>query len=115
VDDVWLRLPEEVPSVKSKICWVLCGHTSILETRGFDIMIYKLGNIACWHLKRIVSVGPRPSMSLGSLLMTPLLVLTRLNLCGVPSCVSTTFPLLQVVQLLPVPSLLLLGCLDSLK
>ena len=31
-------------------------------------------------------------MSLGSLLMTPLLVLTRLNLCGVPSCVSTTFP-----------------------
>ena len=110
---VFLR--KSPPCVRSKICWVLCGHTSILETRGFDIMICKLGDIACWHLKRIASVGPRPSMSLGSLLMTPLLVLTRLNLCGVPSCVSTTFPLLQVVQLLPVPSLLLLWCLDSLK
>ena len=64
---------------------------------------------------KMAAMKAMKAMKLPNDKMTPLLVLTRLNLCGVPSCVSTTFPLLQVVQLLPVPSLLLLWCLDSLK
>jgi len=116
VDDVWLRLPEEVPSL-CEVQNLLGSVRAYIDSRNQRVRYHDLQtcNIACWHLKRIVSVGPRPSMSLGSLLMTPLLLLTRLNLCGVPSCVSTTFPLLPVVRLLPVLSLLLLWCLDSLK